>query len=133
MKTLTTVILIPLMILSLTSCGYKFVKDTPEFEMAATTEQVQNQEMYVKIPIAKKRTLRTILNDMLASGKLINKDIHGRKFGEHDYTWEMLVIREQTGDVQAAIIEDGELILIEPVKDLEQARSNYKPYGGWKK
>ena len=132
MKTLTTVILIPLMILSLTSCGFsRFAKDTPESEMAVT-EEVQTQEIYVKIPV-KKRTLRTILDDMLTSGELVNKDIHGRKFGEHDYTWEMLVIREQTGDFQAAVIEDGELILIVPVNDLEQARSKYKPYGGWKK
>jgi hypothetical protein len=130
MKTLTTVILIPLMILSLTSCGFsRFAKDTPKPE-AAVVEQ--DQAIYVKIPVAQKRTLRTILDDMLASGELVNKDIHGRKFGDHDYTWEMLVIREQTGDVQAAVIEDGELILIAPVNDLEQARSKYKPYGGWK-
>ena len=130
MKTLTTVILIPLVILSLASCGFRNVKDTLEPE-AAVIEQ--DQAIYVKIPVAEKRTLRNILDDMLTSGELVNKDIHGRKFGEHDYTWEMLVIREQTGDVQAAVIEDGVLILIAPVNDLEQARSKYKPYGGWKK
>ncbi len=129
MKTLTTIILIPLVILSLTSCGFRFTKDTPEPEAAV----IEQEAIYVKIPVAEKRTLRNILDDMLASGELVNKDIHGRKFGEHDYTWEMLVIREQTGDVQAAVIEDGVLILIAPVNDLEQARSKYKPYGGWKK
>ena len=133
MKTLTTIILIPLVILSLTSCGFRLVKNTPEPEAVVIEPILDLEEVYVKIPVAKKRTLRAILDDMLASGELLDKDIHGRKFGEHDYTWEMLVIREQTGDVQVAIIEDGVLILIAPVNDLEQARSRYKPYGGWKK
>jgi hypothetical protein len=140
MKNLTTIILISLIILSLTSCGYKIVKDTPEpvaevalAEPVQVLEPTPENEVYVKIPVAKKRTLRVILDEMLSNGELLNKDVHGRKFGDFDYTWELLVIRESTGDVQAAVIENGELILIEPVKDLEQARSKYKPYGGWKK
>lgn len=131
MKTLTTMILIPLVILSLVSCG-TLSKNTIDTEVAAV-EVLEPGKAYVKISVAEKRTLRTILDDMLSSGELLNKDVHGRKFGEHDYTWELLVIQEQTGDVQAVIIEDGVLITIAPVNDLEHARSKYKPYGGWKK
>lgn len=124
------------MALTFTSCGYKVVKKNAEPEVAAPAGDT------LVVKMGKDRTNMVILQELLSNGEIINKDVHShswlawsakeQKYIEVDYNWEMWVIK--TGeDYHAAIFEFGRLVDIEPVKDLEDARIRFKPYGGWDK
>lgn len=141
MKTFINAVICAFLAVALFGCfGYSITKNTPPpepvekavvFEKAAAAEEPEEDVIIIKM--GKKRSLRTVLNEMLAEGELVDKDTYGRVFGEYEYTWELWIIEEDGGGFQAAIIEDGILIEIEPVDSPEDARKKHKPYGGWKK
>lgn len=144
MKKLISVVICLFVSLTLSGCilGYKFTKDAPPPEPVPVAAGVAKKPVVVVeeadediiiIKMGKKRGLRAVLNELLADGELFDKDVYGRLFGEYEYTWELLLIKGENGDFQAATIENGILIEIEPVKDMEDARKKYKPYGGWRK
>lgn len=127
------IIVLLVLALSFTGCGYKIVKKSPE----PTADKPAASELVVKT--GKSRTNMVILQELLSNGDIIDKDVYshswlvpnGTSYDEVTYTWEMWVI--QTGeDFHAAIFEYGRLVDIEPVKSLEHARSAFKPYGGWR-
>jgi hypothetical protein len=130
--------------LNLTSCGYRIAKKdriVPKDEVVAVEETKapktapKAEEMaeigYVKGSYTSGSCLMDILNSLMATGTLLDRDIHGKRLGDFEYRWELIVIRDLTGDVHAAIIENGVLEKIEPVQSLEVAREKFKPYGGW--
>lgn len=123
--------------LAFTGCGWKITKKTPVDESPAVAAQADDT---ITIKMGKNRTNMVILEELIARGEVIDKDVYShswlvwsakeQKYVEVNYNWEMWVI--QTGkDFHAAIFEFGRLVDIEPVKDLEEARSKFKPYGGW--
>ena len=133
-------IIVMLMVVILSGCGYKFVKKeevtnpTKPIIEEQTKEDEQTQDgTTFTVKVSNDRTMRSILQEILSNGELINKDVHARRFGDYEYSWEMWLIKEnRTGDYHSAIIENGILIDISPVNDLEDARKRFKPYGGWK-
>lgn len=106
-------------------------KKQPEAEKPKNNE-AEKPKKEKKKPVAYTRTMRIILQEILANGELIDKDIYAKRFGTYEYTWEMWIIKENTGDFHAAVIENGILISITPVDDLEDARRKFVPYGGWR-
>ncbi len=104
--------------------GYKLVKHSKE--------AVVDTANTFTVKIGENRNMSSILNDIMGNGELVNKDVHARNFGGYEYTWEMWLIKEATGDFHAVIIENGTLQDISPVNNLEDAQARFKPYGGWK-
>lgn len=94
-------------------------------------ENVNDDNTFI-VKMDNTRNMYSILQEILSNGTLIDKDIYAKRFGEYEYTWEMWVIKEDTGDFHVAIIENGILIDISPANDLEDAKIKFKPYGGWR-
>lgn len=135
-RTIASVILCAFIALALSSCGYRITKKTPEPEPAAQAEvaaEVEVDDDVIILKMGRKRGLQAVFDELSKTGALLDRDIHGRLFGKYEYTWELVVIRDPTDGVHAIVIEDGVVVLIEPVKSLEAARKKFKPYGGWKK
>ncbi len=119
MKRLIVVMLL-IVALALSGCGF------------AKKQNVVKEDV-VTMKMGDSRSLRNILDEILANGSLVDKDIYGRNFGAYEYTYELWVIREGTGDYHVAIIENGKLMDIAPCEGLEDTRAKFKPYGGWRK
>lgn len=130
MKRMLYVIVLLTMALVFSGCGKNFfTKETPI--QPVQEEQKQDKDTFI-IKVDNDRTMRIILQEILANGELVDKDIYVKRFGEYEYTWERWVIREGTGDFHVAIIENGILINISPANDIEDARRRFEPYGGWR-
>jgi hypothetical protein len=142
MKKTVFVIVLMAMALMLSSCGKNLFTKPEPIQPIQPKQEIQKEEKIEKEKTIKEnivvvkmddaRTMRSILQEILANGELVDKDIHAKRFGSYEYTWEMWIIKENTGDFHVAIIENGTLINISPANDLEDARRKFEPYGGWK-
>lgn len=153
MKKISLILIVLLSLVLLAGCGAKnnvSKVDVPELtaedlalleeakkaqaaQETDVTKKAETPEGYVKASVTEEGGLKAILAELNRTSTLLNRDIHGRKFGDYEYRWELVVLQDNNGDVHAAVIENGELILISPVKSLEEARTKFQPYGGWKK
>lgn len=115
----------------LCSCGYKVIKKPEPIKPVPVQETKDDRTFTVKI--SSERSMDKIMQEMLSNGELLDKDVHARRFGDYEYRWEMWLIKEKTGDHHAIIIENGILMDISPVNSMEEARHQFKPYGGWQK
>jgi len=91
------------------------------------------KDQTVSVKLGEKRTLDMVFEEIMENSIRVNKDVYAIMLGENPYTWEMWVVLENGVDYHAIVFEDGKLIRISPVKDLEEARSKYKPHGTWKR
>lgn len=119
--------------LGLTSCGYKLIKKSDQPVQLIIENPKPLEKNQVMVTIGEGRTLNIILNELLANGQIVDRDIFARDFGGCEYTWEKWIIKDRGGDFHAIIYENGKLTDISPAADLEEAHSKFKPYTGWRK
>lgn len=145
MRKLALIVLAIAVVFMLTSCGgYKWVKQATPTEDVKTAVAVEKEAEVAKGEKGTKKdqTLLNIMDELMDEGETVDRGVHGRTwiipdgkggYKEVSYSWERLVIKSKDGnDYHAIIFEFGQLRKIEPVKDVEDAKKRFKPYGGWK-
>lgn len=142
-KKLMLIFLAIAVVFMLSSCtgGYKWVKQASPAEDAEIAAAVEEEAKDVK-KVKKDKTLQKIMEEVMADGEEIDRDVYGRVWIVPDgkggykkvsYSWERIVVKDDNGnDYHAIIFEFGQLRKVEPVNNLEDAKKRFQPYGGWK-
>ena len=131
-------ILVCFVAVTLSSCGYRITKATPE-PKAEVSEKTKRPKDLVHDILTKKdgTLLETILAEMLNGGTIVAKYVRAKRFpNDAEVAYERWFIKNSGGDPHVVIWETGVLIDIIPIGKGEDAmnaaKKKYVPFGNWK-
>ena len=137
MKKLLT-LLVCFVAVTLSSCGYRVAKDTPEPKISVSVKTERPKDLLADILTKKDPTLlETILAEMLHDGEILGKYIRAKRFPNNaEVSFERWFIKNSTKTPHVVIFETGILIDIIPIDKsegaMDAAKKKYVPFGNWK-